>query len=129
LIALFSRSGAADRTWAFPAMAWPLGAALLLFAGIAWGVHVTASAKAKARAVPGFVTAEAMPPLATIFPLPPMPTVDATERTAWSHSTAMGTFRVVVFGSALAGALLVILTAANRHLESRRRRKISSYVA
>jgi tetratricopeptide (TPR) repeat protein len=114
LIALFSRIGAADRTRAFPAIAWPLGAALLLFAAIAWGVHVTASAKAKDRSVPGFVTAEAMAELAVIFPLPPMPTVDATERAAWSHSTAMRTFRVVVFGSALAGAVLVILGAARR---------------
>jgi hypothetical protein len=85
-----------------------IGAALLLFAVFAWVMHARATSSANDRPVPGFLTVEAMPPLANIFPLPPMPDVDATERDAWSRSTSMRTFRIVVLGALLAGLALLV---------------------
>jgi hypothetical protein len=117
LIAVFSTAPAVETK--FAAVRWSLGAGLLLFAALAWTMHVAASSKAKNRAVPGYLTAEAMASsLAHIFPLPPMPDVDATEREAWKRSTPMRTFRFVVFGAALFGLALVVRLPARWRVRS-----------
>jgi tRNA A-37 threonylcarbamoyl transferase component Bud32/tetratricopeptide (TPR) repeat protein len=109
-------------TRSLAAVRWSIAAGLLMFAILAWTMHSGATTSAEGRAVPGYLTQEAMPELSNVFPLPPMPDVDATEREAWKRSTPMRTFRFAVFGALLVGLVLVVrvpkLRRATRRPES-----------